>query len=320
LARLPAARFEHYVPKVYLRPFVAEGQGRDSIYRFDKIRGTTSLKNIAGVAGARNFYESPGTQGADSIEEYLGLMESGFGPVRDKLLAAQDLGALTHEEKRAIARFAATQFVRTQEIRQSVRDLIASIKDSLKGERLSERLRGEIEEAQSKSSIQNVHLSMLGDVPWIAGSILERKWIIIVNKTAMPFWTSDHPINLRNEIEPPAFARMGIGLPEIQIYLPLSPKLSLLICDYRYYMYEPDKMVARDVNNIVFQNDWQLRQSTQFLFSNADDFSLARRIIESVPEIADPARRRVAHFRAGNQKFRAWRPPSAGSIVHGLLS
>jgi hypothetical protein len=66
-------------------------------------------------------------------------------------------------------------------------------------------------------------------------------------------------INLRNEIEPPGPARHGIGLPEVQVYLPPSPALSLLICDHRYYMYELDKLVATDINNVIFQNDWQLR-------------------------------------------------------------
>jgi hypothetical protein len=295
---------------VYLRPFVAEGQGRDSVFRYDKISGVTRLKNIARVAGAGNFYEIKGVLALGGIEGYLGTLESSFGPVRDKVLAAKDVVGLTEDERRTVAYFVATQFVRTQEIRTGVRDMIASIKDSLAGEKLSDKLRKQIEEAQVELKIRDVHLSLLESIPWIAGTLMERKWIVIMNETEMPFWTSDHPVNLRNEIEPPGVESLGIGLPEIQVYLPMSPTLSLVICDYRYYIYEPDKLVTRDMNNIVFQNDWQLRQSTQFLFSNKDDFSVARRITENVPEIADPARRRVAHFRMGDQGYRAWRPSS----------
>lgn len=147
---------------------------------------------------------------------------------------------------------------------------------------------------------------------------MERKWIVIVNETAMSFWTSDHPVNLRNEVDPPGVASFGILRPEIQVFLPLSPTLSLVICDYRYYMYEPDKFVTKDMNNVVFQNDWQLRQSTQYLFSNNDDFSLARRIIEGVPEVADPARRRVSHIVLDDRAFGAWRPPSQGRVYHNF--
>lgn len=277
---------------------------------YDKLSGASRLRNIANVAGAKNFYEIEGVLALGGIERYLGTLESGFGPARDKVLAAADIAHLTEEERRVVSYFVATQFVRTEEIRTVVRDMIASIKDSLAGENLSDEFRKQIEESQAESNIRDIHLSLLEMVPWIAGTLMEKKWIVIVNKTVMPFWTSDHPVNLRNEIQPPGAASFGIGLPEIQVYLPLSPTLSLLICDSRYYMYEPDKFVARDMINIVFQNDWQLRQATQFLFSNKDDFSLARRIIEDVPEIADPARRRVAHFRLGDRGFGAWRPSS----------
>jgi hypothetical protein len=307
-ARRPRTQFEHYVPQVYLRPFVAEEQGRNSIYRFNKTSGETELRNIDGVAGARNFYEIEGVHALGSTEQYLGRLESTFAPVRDKILEAKEVVGLTEDERRVVSYFVATQFVRTQEIRAGVRDLIAAVIDSVAGDKLSAELRKEIEESQIESNIRDIHLSLLDSVPWIAGMLMERKWIAVANETEMPFWTSDHPVNLRNEIEPAGIARHGIGLPETQVFLPLSPTLSLLICDYRYYMFEPDQLVARDMNNVVFQNDWQLRQATEFIFSNKEDFSLARRIIEDMPEIANPSRRRVAHFRLGDGEFRAWRP------------
>lgn len=300
-------QFEHYVPRVYLRPFVAAEQGKESIYRFDKNTGETRLKNISKVAGANNFYEIEEVRELGGIERYLGGFENDFGPVRDKILAAKEVIGLNENERRVVAYFVATQFARTLEIRTVMRDMIQSIKDSLEGEKLSADLRRQIEEAQTESSLRDIHLSMLDDVPWVAGRLMERKWIAIVNETEMPFWTSDHPVNLRNEIEPSRVARHGILLPENQVYLPLSPTLSLVICDYRYYMYEPDRYVTTDMNNIVFQNDWQPRQATQFLFSNKEDFSLARRIKEGVPEAADPSRRRVSYSRLGDQGFRYWR-------------
>ena len=160
-SRPSRTQFEHYVPQVYLKPFVAEGQGRDSIYRYDKISGATRLRNIAKVAGARNFYEIDGVLALGGIETYLGTFESSFGPVRDKVLAAKDVVDLTEDERRAVAYFIATQFVRTQEIRTGVRDMIVSIKDSLAGEKLSHELRQQIEEAQTESKIRDVHFSLL---------------------------------------------------------------------------------------------------------------------------------------------------------------
>jgi hypothetical protein len=294
-----ASRFEHYVPQVYLKKFVATRRGRNSIYCYDKFSKTSRLRNIASVAGARNFYEAIGTS-IGGIEAYLGRIESDFGPARDRLLASEDVNVLTEGEKRILAYFVATQFVRTREVRWLVRDLVTAIKTSLIGEKVSDALMREIEEAQGEQSIQGVHLSMLKDVPRIAGTIMERKWIVILNRTSMPFWTSDHPVNLRNEIEPPGLASHGIGLPEVQVYLPLSPLLSLLICDYRYYMYERDKLLATDINNVIFQNDWQLRQATQHIFSNTNDFALARRITAGIPEIADTTRNRVETRRFRN--------------------
>jgi hypothetical protein len=192
-----------------------------------------------------------------------------------------------------MAYFVATQLVRTDEIRQAVRDLAAATKESLKGENVTATLRREIEDAQEEKAIREVHLFMLREIPRYAGNIMEKKWILVVNRTVMPFWTSDHPVNLRNQTMAPGQVDIGINVPGIEIYLPLSPKVSLTFCDFKFFMFNPDRMVTTGLNNIVFQNDWQLRQSTQFVFSNVNDFSLARRITEDVPEIADPNRRRV---------------------------
>jgi hypothetical protein len=103
----------------------------------------------APVAGARNFYEMQGMN-IGGIEGYLGEIESRFGPARDKLLSSEDLEALTENDRRVLAYFAATQFVWTLEIRWLVRDLAAEIKASLLRERMSAALakeaRGRAEE------------------------------------------------------------------------------------------------------------------------------------------------------------------------------
>jgi hypothetical protein len=235
--------------------------------------------------------------------------------LRDRLLRSEDLGTLVENERRAIAYFATTQFVRTLEIRGLVKNLAKEIKASLLEEKTSKALRDQIEEAQKDQAIREVHLSMIGEIPAMAGNILEKKWIVICNGTEMPFWTSGHPVNLRNEIQPPGLS--SIGVPGIQIYLPLSPTLSLLFCDFAYYMYEPETLVATDVDNVVFQNDWQLRWATRHVFSSADDFTLARRIIEDVPEIKDAEKNRVqsSRFRRPRSRLSVWPRQS-----HGLFS
>lgn len=305
---MKTARFEHYVPRVYLKSFVAAGRGKDSIYCFDKVEGKSYLRNIMAVAGAKDFYKLPSVD-VNRIEDYLGRIESDFAPARDRLLRSADLKTLTESERRAIAYFAATQFVRTLEIQGLVRDLAKEVKTSLSGAKMSKALTDQIEGAQSDQAIREVHFSIIGEIPAMAGNILEKKWIMICNETEMPFWTSDHPVNLRNEIKPPGLSRIGIGVPGIQIYLPLSPALSLLFCDFAYYMYEPDKLAATDVNNVIFQNDWQLRWATRYVFSNVDDFSLARRIIEDVPEIKDVEKHRVQSSRL--RRPRTW-PSGSG--------
>jgi len=78
----------------------------------------------------------------------------------------------------------------------------------------------------------------------------------------------------------------------IQVYFPLSPTLTLCLCDPIVYGALPNDGVVNDVQNVMFQNSLQLRESTRCVLSRSGDFTLASEILNAQPEFGGPNRLR----------------------------
>jgi hypothetical protein len=160
---------------------------------------------------------------------------------------------------------------------------------------VSDHLRDEIESWSRDDFIVSLQIEdMKMNVRKIAPIIRRMKWILLVNTTKMPFWTSDHPFTRYNPLDPPQSFMGNLGLLNkgIQIFFPLTPRLSLSLCDPVSYFRYPN-MINVELENTIFQNELQVDWSTRFLFSRIDDFSLAKRRIEEYPELGRIDRQRT---------------------------
>jgi hypothetical protein len=78
----------------------------------------------------------------------------------------------------------------------------------------------------------------------------------------------------------------------INVYFPLRPSLVLCLLDPTTYRMLPDKVDVTDTEEVVFQNHLQVNFSTRHVFSMADDFSLATKMIIDNPELGNVKRQR----------------------------
>ncbi len=208
-----------------------------------------------------------------------------------KLIKTKDLDALNKSDKTLISAFLLTQWYRTKETRERIRDYNKQLKTFLTehGD-LSENLKNELN--TDNDYIKEIHLPLFREIPDQIAYVLNMKWILMINRTDMPFWSSDSPISLDNFLNPSKFNSYGLYSEGITIHFPLTPEISLCFSDPEKFRFFPKKVECNNIQNIIYQNALQVKSSYRNLFSNKNEFKLAEKILKNNPRYKDPNRKR----------------------------
>jgi len=294
-------KVQHYVPRFYLESFSISGK-RHHLYYFDKDSLLKAKINIKNVCCEHYFYDTS-KDIAQQIEKTLSYQESAFKSVYNKLIATQDLISLTNDERKAIVSFVATQELRTLKWRRALREIPQQIEEAIKqmAEKLPQEKRsGKLKErleleqlmlkrfAKDKEAIKSLHISTLEDIPEYVDIIHNKfEWILFVNRTAMPFWSSDHPVTRYNPIDRRPRGNLGLLCPGIAIHFPLNPKLTLCVRNTVQNLSSslPKKYEVSDIRFINLLNFLQVTQSVRYILSSQNDFSFAEGIIKDNPNL-----------------------------------
>ena len=136
------------------------------------------------------------------------------------------------------------------------------------------------------------HVSFLGTstIFEYAKYLWNKEWVVLVNKTKIPLWTSDNPISFYNTFGRSGY-NMGIFSPGIEIRFPLSSELLLFSYDPNTHppILNKNKMSEDDV---LLSNNTQIRTSTRFIYSAANSFEYASEYLKKYPRYKDPGRKR----------------------------
>jgi hypothetical protein len=283
---------QHYVPRFYLAKFSSRSNGSLITNCFDKVSGNAFRANIRHIAGEKYFYDSSRGTNQD-VEKRLGTFEAAFNRAYARVIEARDLTKLSSNERRSMAYFLVVQELRTREYRQLLKDMTTQTKNRLLRDNVSPKLRRDLESMVTDASVQSMQLGMISDAPTFSGIVQEMMWSLLENRTSLPFWTSDHPINRWNDMDLSPFGNLGLLSPGIQLYFPLSPDLALMVTDPKIYGFLPDKIEMGDRENVAFQNRMQVGFSTRHVFSAESDFSVARDFLKKRPDLANINRRRI---------------------------
>jgi hypothetical protein len=283
-------KFQHYVPKFYLKSFSFDFKTPYPIYCFDKKSEKNFKSSTDNVCREPFFYDTAGDY-VKSVENTLNKLESKFSSSYRKIIRESNIKSLDKSDKTLIAAFFLTQWYRTKEMREKFRgyNRQMSLFLSKKGE-LSKNLRTQLD--TKDNYIKDIHIPLLKEIPKHIPYVLNMKWTLLLNKTDMPFWTSDNPIAFDNIINPSKFDSYGLFSKGINVHFPLSPELSLCFSNPSTSFFFPDKLELKDVNNIIYQNKLQIKSSYRTIISNKNDFNLAKEIIKSYPSLKDLNRKR----------------------------
>ncbi len=277
---------QHYVPQAYLRNFASERKMEYFICCFDKVTRKIfkpNVKNIANQTGFYNFITNDGEKA--SIEGFFNYVEtkSTFA-----ILALNEKPTISTllENRTTLANFFAQQESRTVVFRDVHNDIIRGANQELKTDGFMFQIptENDTKEFQARFLINKSNV--------FANALLKMKWILVSNKTDKPFWTSDNPIIRFNPHKSELVGNLGLESRGIQLHIPVTPTLAIIICDPIEYA-QIDSEFPAFSPNVDFNNSEQVIYSRQYVFSINDNFDLAQDMITKDPELSNPNRPRI---------------------------
>lgn len=275
---------QHFVPQFLLRHF-ATGRDED-VQIFDSTRNKVRSSSTRRVLSQNNFYDDD-----NAVEKFLA--EKVEGP------AAAAVNSIVADPNRAIEpglpallTFIAVQMARTPGTQSQALDFVDGF-SSMIFEQFAE-LNG-----HSIESVRNLKWRPTDERAFrnrlLLRSVLNRwlledlSWHVLSNGTALPFVISDHPAvqynwYLRNSEDP---SHTGMTKRGVQIFLPLSPSVTLALIDKSVYKFG-DKgsshTVLNDKEDVELLNSLQFRSREDFIvFPPAMDVGYVTRRCAEIP-------------------------------------
>jgi hypothetical protein len=287
---------QHYVPQFYLKNFAKQINGEYFVNCFDKSNFKEFKVNISDIACEKYFYEISDIAD-NAFEKVLSDFEGQVVKTYNKIISCKSLSCLKWREKEIFAKFVVLQELRTRENREHLRDMAQSLDTWLSDKQLSEKMSKEIKELNSEESIRKIQLKQVGETllerNQLSNMLLDLKWSILENNTKIPFWTSDHPINRHNPTDYEPYGNLGTLCTGIQIFFPLTPKLSIAFYDPITYFNMCDKEICCK-DNVLFYNTLQLQTNTRHIFSVNSDFAIAEKWLTENPSSKSINRKRIS--------------------------
>ena len=245
---MPKYKKQHFVPQFYLRNFSINNDG-EYIFLLNKIFSKPKQVVIRDQCQKDYFYSNN-----EVIEKSFGIFESEHANMIAKIIKDSSLN-LNDKEKQVLIKFAVFQKARTNFAGKQFESMskltfekaikpIAKIYAAKKG--LTDL---KIDEVQLQVPYPPTQALAISHGCHIL--LMDLSATLLVNRSNMPFVTSDNPIIYQN----PAFDNLannkmsGLAMEGFQVLFPVSPKHTLLFYDERYYVISKNKRNVTFISN-----------------------------------------------------------------------
>jgi Protein of unknown function (DUF4238) len=299
LAAVMHPKRQHYVPRFLLRNFAPAGE--EQVHVYDKKNDRVFRAHIANVAAESGFYDFRIGDEVFSIEAGLGELEDSAAPILRGVIKEQSLAHLSERDFVVIARFVAAQVMRTP-------SLIAQ------SDRVAEQIRQRLRESGDDPDLvpqlqpltpeerRRLSASFVQDSAAFVPLLLDKLWMLARTDTAPGFYISDNPVTLHNSRRVGPRGNLGLAVPGIEIYLPLSGHLCLAMYCRTLFVDLPGaedgtlerlrraaanggQAVPLRPEHLIFSNSLQVGFASRFLFSRTGDFGLVREMLAKHPNV-----------------------------------
>jgi Protein of unknown function (DUF4238) len=297
----------HFVPRSILRNFEND---KGKLFVFDK-RATKSFPSNPDDTGHENNFNSVKIDGdLKNFENSFQENDNIVGLLSKKLRELTDKFDLTQKEKYDLAYITRVQQIRTKLIRTDSIGISEDITQWLRNrdERSSDLDTPKPPLIENDEKAKLVTLELLRSAVDFIPYFLQRGMVLFRTEEKHPFWCSDNPVIMYNESEEKL---RGFLVQGTHIYFPISKTLLVAFickdfCGKLKQAYniciETNKQMSPDLeeyhnglfnNEIIniehsevdFYNSLQVLNSSRFLYSNLDEFELAKKMISEAPEL-----------------------------------
>jgi hypothetical protein len=296
---------QHYVPRFLLRNFSEQDkkQKDDKIWAFDKSNSSIFCTNLRNLAAERGFYDIEGDEGLAATESLLSELEDQAARALRKIVEDRGLGKLSSAERQWLSIFCAVQFLRVRNAREKQMFLNDSLKKKI------------IESGGDVNSVLGFNPMSAKDLKELAVILMWRAakefaphfankvCLLLETRPSDPFFVSDNPIALHNQNDFGPYGNLGLAVPGIEIYFPITPTLTLTF--FEPSILERLDTLSRDGKELIiaaqtggiahcadehvmFLNSLQVINASRFVMSVTRNFALATRMLAEKPHLRLP--------------------------------
>lgn len=217
---------QHYVPQFYLRNFSSDDKNI-AAYHLGQERSLGKVP-IKDQCSKDYFYLSL------DVEKQLGAIEANTSEIISKILAGK-YTELSKGELLSIRAFIMLQNSRTKHSADLIRNTASKMKALLLSMKPTEELKKQISEID-ETMRGSVDL-MMAIFPEMFLQSLDLSMKLLINQTDRPFITSDDPIIEYDQYLERVCDSLGYGIGSkgIEIFLPISSKMMLILYDSKIY-------------------------------------------------------------------------------------
>jgi hypothetical protein len=223
-----AAENQHYVPQFILRQFLSVPD-KEQVSVYDKHSDRTFTTSVRNVMAERRFNDFDFEDMIVSFEPIACRIEDISLPAYKKVIESRMLDN-SPEDRAALGFLIAFQLVRTK----AFRDQFKSITELVEGKASSigiaiQDMEGY--EPPTEEVIKKQHLMMIQDlIGTFAGDIATKIMFLVEPPSGRSFYLGDNPVSMHNLRVFEHIGNIGVAVPGIEIYMPLSS--NLLLCAY----------------------------------------------------------------------------------------
>ncbi len=303
---------QHYVQQSYLRRFSSDEK---RIFVYDKVLQKSFQNAISDVAQESHFYRLPDNLKTEdgkpiSIDDPL-IVEKAFQRIESR--ANQDIQTLIElpagasiptETREDLSIFLAIQFLRTRAYRNLVVETAEKFIQALTRELIKENFGEESLKYTPKISFndkaaglfQSQQIFGFVKLEEFAEVLHNHFWILLINDTGKPLYTSDNPVVIHTPLKDQLPA-VGIASPGIEIAFPLSSSRILTLADREIYGFHESsfdgKIRELKADNVTYYNSLQVFDSERQIYCEKPNFALVEDMIKKNPDLSRTDRKRV---------------------------
>jgi len=257
---------QHYVPQFLLKNF--SSRGGKFIWAYDNnekhnIQNQIKERAIKRVASEEYFYDQFENSRIGSYEYELQQAEDDSAPIIKKVITTKDIEGITQKERKILSSFIILQNLRTKKQLLQTYALMNTV---------SEQLEGKWNIKMPKTDHKKIWFSVLEQSANFHEILFNKVWTLCESNN--DFLISDNPVTLQNTVNRSEIrGTLGLDSYGIEIYLPLSPSLTLcLFCGELFSSMGYNKQYIPNIKynskHTVYLNSLQTAYSERFIFSH----------------------------------------------------